>query len=138
MNSGNIAVDLDGVLLNFNWNSWASKDMNYFGTPMKGGINAIKKLRKSGYRIIVHTCRTNPILNDNYTSGVLYEKVKKILKKNKIPYDEIWMGPGKPIADYYIDDRAIKFENWKQTLHEIPRIIGAKKNAEGFLRKIEE
>jgi len=120
MKSNNIAVDLDGVILNFNWSSWATRDMDYFGTPIKGGAKALKKLKQRGYRIIIHTCRTNPILNNSYCVEKLYEKVARVLKKNKIPYDEIWLGMGKPIADYYIDDRAIKFENWKQALEEIP------------------
>lgn len=121
MKSSNIAVDLDGVILNFNWNSWSSRDMDYFGVPIKGSINGLKRLRKLGYRIIIHTCRTNPVLNNGYTLEKLYEKVKRILKKHKIPHDEIWLGAGKPIADFYIDDRAIKFESWRQVIQDIKK-----------------
>jgi hypothetical protein len=36
------------------------------------------------------------------------------LEEHKIPYDEIDDGTkGKPLADYYIDDKAIRFtDNW--------------------------
>jgi len=120
MKSGNIAIDLDGVILNFNWAAWERNDMNYFGAPMKGAIEALKELKRRGYRLIIFTCRTNPVLNNRYPLEELYKKVKKILRKHKIPHDEIWIGAGKPLADYYIDDSAIKFENWEQTLREVP------------------
>ena len=93
--------------------------MKYFGTPIKGAKKALINLRRKGYKIIIHTCRVNPVLNNSYSLDELYMKVKKILTKNEIPYDEIWLGTGKPLADYYIDDRAIKFEDWKQVLGEI-------------------
>ena len=119
MHSNCIAVDLDGVILNFNWDSWVRNDMRYFGTPIKGAKRALRRLRKRGYKIIIHTCRANPILNSSYSPDELYMKIKKILIKNEIPFDEIWLGTGKPLADYYIDDRAVKFESWEQVLEEI-------------------
>ena len=119
MHSNAIAVDLDGVILNFNWDSWVRNDMKYFGTPIKGAKRALVKLRRRGYKIIIHTCRTNPVLNSNYSLEELYVKVERILTKNEIPHDEIWLGAGKPLADYYIDDRAVKFESWGQVLKEI-------------------
>jgi hypothetical protein len=35
----------------------------------------------------------------------------------EIPYDEVTAI--KPNADYYIDDKAIRFHNWEQTMQEI-------------------
>jgi hypothetical protein len=32
------------------------------------------------------------------------------LNSNSIPFDQLILG--KPIGDYWIDDRAIKFETW--------------------------
>jgi hypothetical protein len=39
------------------------------------------------------------------------------LDENQIPYDQVILG--KPIGDYWIDDRAIRFSSWDQILKEI-------------------
>jgi len=114
-----LAIDLDGVILKFNWEAWERDDMEYWGELMPGVIEALRRLRQQGYRLVIHTCRTNPVINSSYPLDKLYQMVRNTLEKYKIPYDEIWIGAGKPIADYYIDDRAIRFENWEQTLKEI-------------------
>jgi len=36
-----------------------------------------------------------------------------------IPYHVIWSGIGKPVADCYVDDAAIRFENWSQVMDEL-------------------
>ena len=33
------------------------------------------------------------------------------LNKHKIPYDELHFG--KPVADYYVDDKAVRMTGWK-------------------------
>lgn len=114
-----VAVDLDGTILDFDWDSWVSKRMNYFGLPKRGAILALKTLRKRGYKIIIHTCRTNIRVNPQYTLGELWIIVEKILEHHKIPFDEVWVETGKPIADYYIDDRGIGFKSWKQVMEKL-------------------
>ncbi|MGE3341533.1 MAG: hypothetical protein AB7J46_06590 [Candidatus Altimarinota bacterium] len=37
----------------------------------------------------------------------------------QIPYSSIWDQPGKPIADFYIDDRGLHFQNWQQVADEV-------------------
>jgi len=111
-----IAVDLDGTILDFDWDSWASKQINYFGQPKRGAIKALTALQKLGFKIIIHTCRTNIRVNPQYTLGELWMRVEKILECHKIPYDEVWVETGKPLADYYIDDRAIEFDNWERII----------------------
>ena len=39
--TGTIAVDLDGTILDFDWDSWAEKRMGYFGNPMCRGITLL-------------------------------------------------------------------------------------------------
>ena len=114
-----VAIDLDGTILDFDWDSWVSKQMNYFGQPKRGAIRALKLLQQRGFKIIIYTCRTNTRVNPQYTLGELWMMVEKILEQHKIPFDEVWVETGKPIADYYIDDRAIKFESWEQVMEEI-------------------
>ena len=119
--TGTIAVDLDGTILDFDWDSWVNKRMGYFGNPRRGAIEALKVFRQWGYRIIIHTCRTNTRVNPRYTLGELWLMVEKLLNYHKIPFDEVWVETGKPVADYYIDDRGIKFINWKQVLLEVEK-----------------
>ena len=114
-----IAVDLDGTILEMDWVQWAEKRMGYFGKPKPGAIEALTLLKNMGYKIIVHTCRTNVRMNPQYSLGTLWIMIENVLNYHKIPFDEVWVETGKPIADYYIDDRGIKFENWEQVLKEI-------------------
>ena len=111
-----IAIDLDGTILDFDWDSWVEKRMTYFGNPKRGAIEALTLLKKLGYKIIIHTCRTNTRVNPQYTLGQLWMIVERLLDYHKIPFDEVWVETGKPIADYYIDDRAIEFDNWERIM----------------------
>lgn len=113
MNEKSIAVDLDGVV--FEYDSW--KGLEHFGKVLKGARPALRKLRALGYKIIIYTIRTNPSLEMESVER-LHAIVYKALKKAKIPFDEIAL-EGKPLAKYYVDDRAIRFHNWKQTFNEI-------------------
>ena len=76
----------------------------------------IKRLHKEGWTIIIYTGRS-----DN-------EQVRQFLTTNGIPFDAINVNPrlkglrrsGKPLADVYLDDRAVSFKgNWEQVYEEI-------------------
>ncbi len=111
-----IAIDLDGTILEFDWDMWVKYRMNYFGKPKEGAIEALTTLKKFGYKIIIHTCRTNTRVNPQHTLGRLWMMVAEILSHHRILFDEIWVETGKPIADYYIDDRGVWFKDWEQTM----------------------
>ena len=70
-------------------------------------IDAISKLKKKGFNIIIYTAR----------SWAEYDLTKNWLMKNKIKFDELFMG--KPIGQYWIDDRAIRFNNWDSVIKKI-------------------
>jgi len=98
----NIIIDLDGTI--------CSEEITFrrtLATPMKGVADAISKLKKKGFNIIIYTAR----------SWAEYDLTKNWLKKNKIKFDELFMG--KPIGQYWIDDRAIKFNNWDSVIKKI-------------------
>ena len=51
---------------------------------------------------------------------------KSWLAKNKIKYDQLVLG--KPVGDYWIDDRAINFKNWSSIeTYFLKKIIKQKK-----------
>ena len=75
--------------------------------PITGAIESIKNLKDQGHTIIIYTAR----------SWNEYEMTSEWLKKNNIPFDQLFMG--KPIGDYWIDDRAIRFSTWKEIFKNI-------------------
>ena len=79
------------------------------GLPMPGTEEALKVLHECGYRIIIHSVR-----------GDRPDHIQKWMEYYKLPYDEITRV--KPAAHVYVDDKAIRFTSWSQTLNEIVRL----------------
>lgn len=100
-----IAVDFDGTI----------SDSKYpdMGTPKPGVAKALKKLQEK-YLIVIYSCRTSKSWGD--TSRANQKQIEKFLKKHKIPFDYVDDGSeGKVFAEYYIDDRAVRFnDNWPE------------------------
>lgn len=75
--------------------------------PIENNINMLKNLKCKNHDIIIYTARRMGTHNGNV--GKVMKDIAKItidtLDKFDIPYDELLFG--KPIADIYIDDRAI-------------------------------
>jgi capsule biosynthesis phosphatase len=75
--------------------------------PITARIDELRKLKDEGHIIIIYTARRMATHNGNV--GAVIKDIGKVtietLEKFNIPYDELYFG--KPIADIYIDDRAI-------------------------------
>ena len=102
-----IAVDFDGVL-----HKNTSDDYSISNTAIEGAKQAIDQL-KDQYKIIIYSARVS--LDFGIDKGM--EDIKEFLNSQDIYYDEIAIC--KPVALYYIDDRAIHFTNWQDTLNQI-------------------
>lgn len=72
--------------------------------PVPGAREALLRLKQAGHTIVIYTGRGWPE----------YRMTKKWLDDHGMVYDAIHMG--KPIADVWIDDRAIRFGNWADVL----------------------
>ena len=97
-----VAVDLDGVILEYD--DWRGPD--HFGKPLPGAKKFLQDLREKGIRIIIHTARVNEV-HDGPDPVDMASKIVSFLWREDLEFDEVWCGPGKPIALAYVDDRAI-------------------------------
>jgi hypothetical protein len=118
-NNMTVAVDLDGVILEYvdPWNG-----VCHFGDIIQGAVESLEKIKKLGYRIVIYTTRNNIMAQCNlgWDASTLTGMVRGQLEKHGVPYDEVALF--KPLARYYIDDRAISFYDWKSTLLEFSKL----------------
>jgi capsule biosynthesis phosphatase len=103
-----IVIDLDGTICTLKQKSESYEDVKL----IPGAAEFIKKLRNEGNYVIIQTARNMATCESNL--GKVMKNVGKVtldwLEKNEVEYDEIFFG--KPNAQIYIDDRALRFENW--------------------------
>lgn len=99
-----IAVDFDGVIHDHE-NPIEGRRM---GAPIDGAQEALEYLKGQGDKIIIFCVWAGSDQGKKTISDwmVFYE----------IPFNDITNI--KPNADFYIDDRAIRFVNWENTLEE--------------------
>lgn len=72
--------------------------------PIKKMIDMINALHEQGHVIIVHTAR-------GQTTGIDWEAFSiEQLRKWGVKFDEFYYG--KPAADYYVDDKAVKVSDF--------------------------
>lgn len=100
-----ISVDFDGVIHGY---SKGFDDGSIYDEPVEGVVEALENLKKK-YYIYVNSQR----------SGTPEGKkaIEDYLIKYGIPFDEVSLT--KPPAKFYIDDRAIRFKNWEQTVKDL-------------------
>jgi len=112
-----IAIDFDGVI---HRNSKGFYDGTIYDKPVRGTTKSLKKLYNLGYNLIIFTCKADPsrpLINEK--TGV--ELVWEWLEKYDLDQYILRVTNEKPRALYYIDDKGIRFEDWKQTLEFIEK-----------------
>ena len=111
--NNNIAIDFDGVIHEFK--GWG--DGTCYGEPLEGALEAIKLLSKK-YNIVIFTAKSKP--NRPLVEGKTgTELVWGWLKKYNIDKYIKDVTYNKPNALFYIDDKAIAFNNWNNTLKHV-------------------
>lgn len=107
-----ICVDFDGTVVDHAFPA--------IGKLKPGVREALRSFRQMGYKVLVYSCRTCKWFPDEFlapgeTLDMNRQCVREMIEfldENQIPYDEIDDGTkGKPLAEYYIDDKAIRFNN---------------------------
>ena len=93
-----LAIDFDGVVHDFRHPVPGRR----MGPPKEGCKEALEKLKSQGHEIIIHT-----VWGDEKGQAV----ISKFMEYYQLPFDSITNI--KPNADYYIDDKAVLFTEWK-------------------------
>jgi trehalose-6-phosphatase len=97
-----LIIDIDGTI--------CSEERQFsrpMATPKDNAIEAIAKLKSQGHIVILYSSRT----------WAEYEMTVDWLKRHGVEYDQLILG--KPVGDYWIDDRAIEFTSWNDVLERI-------------------
>lgn len=112
--SNTIAIDFDGVIHSF---ELGFHDGTIYGTPIEGSIEAIQRLSKK-YIIVIYTAKAKkdrPLVNGKTGTELVWEWLEKYKIANIISD----VTAEKPRCICYIDDKAIQFNNWTQTLNDL-------------------
>ena len=97
-----LIIDLDGTIC-----SEEKQFSRTLATPLDGAVMALQKLKSQGNTIIIYSART----------WAEYEMTIEWLKENEVPFDQLILG--KPQGDYWIDDRALRFDSWEKIIGKI-------------------
>lgn len=109
-----ICVDFDGVL--HAYTTW--KGLDVFDGVVEGAPEAMRHLHSLGHTLILHTTRavTPALMSFLGTHGIPIDYYNENPEKTATGV----LDPRKPLADIYIDDRAVTFKgNWSETVNEI-------------------
>lgn len=121
MKKGSIAIDFDGVIHKYS-KGW--QDGSVYDELMPGTIEAIEKLMEN-WHVFIFSARPEdqiveylqPKVDDK---GILVVKIQpETLFWNDKGHKVIGVTNRKLPAIHYIDDRAILFTNWNETLKKI-------------------
>jgi len=119
-NNNYLAIDFDGVI---HKNSKGFFDGTVYDSPIPGAIDAIKELSKT-YTLIIFTAKVKPdrpLINGKTGEQLIWDWLGKYNLNSyikEVTYE-------KPRAIAYIDDRAIRFENWSSCLSKLKDITDA-------------
>lgn len=115
-----ICIDIDGTICTLRESYQTYLDL----TPIQDAAQKIKELRQQGHYIILYTARHMKTCEANVGKVLAIEGYNLFVWLNKqgFEYDEIWFG--KPHADLYIDDKALRFEgSWQSIQDKIVDLI---------------
>lgn len=121
--SKNISIDFDGVV---HKNSKGLHDGTVYDDPIAGAIEAIKSLSEK-YNIVIFSAKAKPdrpLVNGKTGIELIWEWLEKYNLSQYISE----VTSEKPRAIVYIDDKAIRFTDWNQTLNDLSVIEGNDSN----------
>lgn len=101
-----IVFDVDKTILETQNRDYANSQ------PKMEVIEGIRELKRNGWRIVLHTARGQGRSNGDIESvkGEVEREIRDFCQKFSVPYDELILG--KVWAHYYVDDRALRPEEF--------------------------
>lgn len=115
-----ICVDFDGTL--FQWGDLYEKS-----PPFVGAVEAVRKFKQAGFEVVIFTSRMSP----TWWASEGWDMKKAMVEQNAfitkrlndfgIPFDRITAE--KVPAEYYIDDKALRFEGDTYSWNSIRNIV---------------
>ena len=114
-NDNHLAIDFDGVV---HGNSKGFHDGTVYDDPIPGSIDAIKLLAKK-YIIVLFTAKVKPdrpLVNGKTGEELIWEW----LENHGMSHLVAEVTAEKPRAVCYIDDKAIRFTDWRSALENVP------------------
>ena len=127
-----VAMDFDGVIADF-WGGW--KGDGVFGSLIPESLGFVNWCLEEGGWVWIHTCRVSAInpITGKLRGPEVERGVRDWLHSNGFSLDhpcfELWTGQGKPYADLYIDDNALRipdtaYEEYYEEAQELIREQG--------------
>ena len=95
-----VCVDLDGTIAEWDPNGF---DVEVIGNPLPGAVEFMQTLAKNAM-VVIYSCRTNSLVD---SPMVAKTRIIDWLRENDIPFDDVYVGQGKPLANVYVDDCAV-------------------------------
>ena len=112
----NLGIDFDGVI---HKNSKGFYDGTIYDDPIEGSYEALEKISKK-YTVIMFTAKAKPdrgLVNGKTGTELVWEWLKKYKFDKYISK----VTSEKPRAVAYIDDKAIKFNDWDSCLKDLEK-----------------
>ncbi len=103
-----ICIDLDGVVCRLREPGQSYADL----LPLPGAVDKLRALRAAGHYLILYTARHMKTCGGNVGQVVARQGGITLdwLKRHEVEFDEFHFG--KPHADVYLDDNAMRFNGW--------------------------
>lgn len=112
-----IAVDLDGTLVQPSIDPTTGEETKD-DVPVEGSVEAMSQLAQEGHRLTVFTSRFAPMPETEKQRKK--EEIEQLLQGLGFPPMEVWTGTHKPDADFFIDDKAVTFDDdWGLALAQL-------------------
>jgi capsule biosynthesis phosphatase len=128
-----ICVDLDGVICGLRREGQSYAEVE----PLPGAVEKLRALRRSGHYVIIFTARHMKTCHGNVGLVLARQGATTLqwLARHGVEYDEIHFG--KPHADLYVDDNALRFGRWEDVDDDGSNLPASAESRRGLPRESE-